>query len=263
MRMNWKAALVLGLLVSACAGVQTAPTQEEKLALAPTGKLRGAFFANQPAHATKDPVSGEPKGIAIDLGKELARRLGVPFEPVTYPTPSALAGSIASGQWDIIFTGIIPGRAKELNISAPYVQIEIGYLVAKGGSISDISDVDKPGARIGVLRSGATDVLLTHSLKAATLVRTPTIAAAVDMVRSGKADAVAAVKTVLYPITDRVPGLQVLEGRIAAEDIGIGVPKERAAGASYVRKVVDELKAAGFVKAAVERAGVRGVVAVP
>jgi polar amino acid transport system substrate-binding protein len=74
---------------------------------------------------------------------------------------------------------------------------------------------------------------------------------------------VPAVKTVLYPITDRVPGLQVLEGRIATEDIGIGVPKGRAAGASYVRKVVDELKAAGFVKAAVERAAVRGVVAVP
>lgn len=261
--MNWKAALVLGMLLNACAGIQLAPTQEDQLALAPTGKLRGAFFANQPAHATRDPASGELKGIAIDLGKELARRLGVPFEAVTYPTPSALAGSIASGQWDIIFTGIIPGRTEELYISAPYLQIEIGYLVAKDGSISDIAEADKPGARIGVLEKGATDVLLTRTLRAATLVRTPTIAAAVDMVRSGKADAVAAVKTVLYPITDRVPGLQVLEGRIATEDIGIGVPKGRAAGASYVRKVVDELKAAGFVKAAVERAGVRGVVAVP
>jgi polar amino acid transport system substrate-binding protein len=261
--MNWKAALVLGMLLNACAGIQLAPTQEDQLALAPTGKLRGAFFANQPAHATRDPASGELKGIAIDLGKELARRLGVPFEVVTYPTPSALAGSIASGQWDIIFTGIIPGRTEELYISAPYLQIEIGYLVAKGGSISDISEADKPGTRIGVLEKGATDVLLTRTLRAATLVRTPTIAAAVDMVRSGKADAVAAVKTVLYPITDRVPGLQVLEGRIATEDIGIGVPKGRAASASYVRKVVDELKAAGFVKAAVERAGVRGVVAVP
>lgn len=263
MRMNWKAALALGLLLNACAGVQSAPTQEEKLALAPTGKLRGAFFANQPAHATKDPASGELKGIAIDLGTELARRLGVTFEAVPYPTPSALAGSIAWGQWDIIFTGIVPARAKELYISAPYVQIEIGYLVAKGGSVSDISEADKPGVRIGVLEKGATDVLLTRTLKAATLVRTPTIAAAVDMVRSGKADAVAAVKTVLYPITDRVPGLQVLEGRIAVEDIGIGIPKGRAAGASYIRKVVDELKAAGFAKAAVERAGVRGLVAVP
>ena len=261
--MNWKAALVLGMLLNACTGVQLTPAQEDQLALAPTGKLRGAFFANQPAHATRDPASGELKGIAIDLGKELARRLGVPFEPVTYPTPTALAGSIASGQWDIIFTGIIPGRAEELHISAPYLQIEIGYLVAIGGSISDISEADKPGSRIGVLEKGATDVLLTRTLRAATLVRTPTIAAAVDMVRSGKADAVAAVKTVLYPITDRVPGLQILEGRIATEDIGIGVPKGRAAGASYVRKVVDELKAAGFVKAAVEKAGVRGVIAVP
>ncbi len=83
------------------------------------------------------------------------------------------------------------------------------------------------------------------------------------MVRSGQADAVAAIKTVLFPITDRLPGLQILDGRIEVEDIGIGVPKGRAVGASYVRKLVDELKAEGFVKAAVERAGVRGLVAAP
>ncbi len=263
MRMNSTAAVVLGLLLNGCAGVQTAPTQAEKEALAPTGKLRGAFLANQPAHATKDPTSGELKGIAIDLGKELARRIGVPFEVVTYPTPSALVGSITSGQWDIIFTGIIPARVKELDFSAPYVQIEIGYLVVKGSSILNISEVDRTGGRIAVLEKGATDVLLTPTLKAATLVRTPTIAAAVEMVRSGQADAVAAIKTVLFPITDRLPGLQILGGRIAVEDIGIGVPKGQAVGASYVRKLVDELKAEGFVKAAVERAGVRGLVAAP
>jgi len=263
MRKNWIAAAVLGLLLNGCAGVQTAPTQAEKQALAPTGKLRGAFLANQPAHARKDPASGELQGIAIDLGRELARRIGVPFEAVTYPTPAALVGSIKSGQWDIIFTGIIPSRAKDLDFSAPYIQIEMGYLVGKGSSISNISQVDRPGVRIAVLEKGATDFLLTPTLKAATLVRTRTIAEAVDMVRSGQADALAAIKTVMFSITDRFPGLRVLDGRIGVEDIGIGVPKGRADGAGYIRKAVDEVKAEGFVKATVERAAVRGLVAAP
>lgn len=263
MRTNWIAASVLGLLLNGCAGVQTAPTQEERQALAPTGKLRGAFLANQPAHATKDPTSGELKGIAIDLGKELARRIEVPFEVVTYPTPAALFGSINSGQWDIIFAGIIPPRVKDIDFSAPYIQIELGYLVAKASSILNISEVDRPGVRIVVLDKGATDVLLTPTLKAATLVRTPTIAEAVEMVRSGRADALAAIKTVLFPTTDRLPDLHVLDGRIAVEDIGIGVPKGRAVAAGYTRKFVDEVKAEGLVKAAVERAGVRGLVAAP
>lgn len=262
MRMIWKAALVVGLLLNGCAGVQTAPTQEEKLALAPTGKLRGAFFY-EPAHATKDPASGELKGIAIDLGKELARRIGVPFEAVPYPTPVALFESITSGQWDIAFTGITSARAKDLDFSAPYVQIEIGYLVAKGSSIANISGVDRPGVRIAVVEKGGTDALLAPTLKAATLVRTPTLADGVELLRSGKADAVAGIKTVLFPMTDRFPDLQVLDGRIGVLDIGIGVPKARPVGASYVWKFADEMKAEGFVKAAVERAAVRGLVAAP
>lgn len=263
MRTIWIAASVIGLLLNGCAGVQTAPTQQEREALAPTGKLRGAFLANQPAHATKDPTSGELKGIAIDLGKEMARRLGVPFEVVTYPTPAAVVGSITSDQWDILFAGIVETRTKDLDFSAPYIQIEIGYLIAKASNISSISDVDRPGVRIAVVEKGATDVLLTPTLKAATLVRTPTVADAAEMVSSGRADACAAIKTVLFPITDRLPDLRVLDGRIAVADIGIGVPKGRAVAAGYIRKLVDELKAEGFVKAAVERAGVRGLVAAP
>lgn len=257
------AALLLGLVLNGCASTQTAPTQEEKLALAPTGKLRGAFLANQPAHATKHPISGELQGVAIDLGRELARRIGVPFEVVTYPTPAGLVGSINSNKWDIIFAGIVPTRVKDLDFSAPYVQIEMGYLVAKGSSVTNVSDVDNPRVRIAVVDRGGTDVLLTPTLKAATLIRTPTIADAVETVSSGRAEAVAAIKTVLFPIADRSPGLHILDGRIAAEDVGIGVPKGQAAAAGYIRKFVDEVKAQGFVKATVERHGVRGLVAAP
>jgi polar amino acid transport system substrate-binding protein len=52
-----------------------------KKALAPTGKLRVGLQLNAPTQAIKDPSTGELKGVGVDLGHELARRLEVPFEP--------------------------------------------------------------------------------------------------------------------------------------------------------------------------------------
>ncbi len=46
-----------------------------RAALAPMGKLRVAFLLG-PIYATKNSATGELKGVAIDLGEELARRLG-------------------------------------------------------------------------------------------------------------------------------------------------------------------------------------------
>ena len=43
--------------------------------IAPTGKLRVAFVS-VPIYATKDAATGELKGVAIDLGKELAHQIG-------------------------------------------------------------------------------------------------------------------------------------------------------------------------------------------
>jgi polar amino acid transport system substrate-binding protein len=259
---EWVLASVLGLLLSGCAGVP-APSQEVKQALAPTGKLRAGLLSNNPVHATKDPNSGELKGVAIDLGNELARRLGVPLEVVTYRTAAEIVNSAPSGQWDIVFLGIIPERAKTVDFSAPYAQIEMGYLVPAGSSMSTVSEVDRPGIRIAVQEKGAADVLLTPTIRNATLVRGSTFADGVEMLRSGKADAVAGIKTFLLPASDRLSGSRVLEGRISVEEIGIGVPKGRDLSTAYVRKFVDEAKSTGLVKAALERAKVRGLLPAP
>ena len=74
MRASWMMTVLLGLLVSLFAGIHTAaaqtrPTADERQALSPTGKLRVGFLLNNPVHATKDPVSGELRGVSIDIGR--------------------------------------------------------------------------------------------------------------------------------------------------------------------------------------------------
>lgn len=257
------AATILGFVLVGCSSMPMGPTPEEKQAVAPTGKLRAGMLANNPVHAIKDPSTGALKGVAFDIAGELARRLGVPLEVATYETLPKLIDSAQTGASDVIFVGISPERAKKVDFSASYARVEMGYLVAKGASVSAISEVDRPKVRIAVQQKGAADVLLTSTLKEATLVRSPTISDAVELVRSDKADALAGIKTFLFPASDKLPGSRVLDGHIAVEDLGIGVPKGREAGAAYVRKVVDEMKSQGFIKAAIERSGVRGLMTSP
>lgn len=262
MNSKWILASAIGFLLS-CANSPLMPTYEERQALAPTGKLRLGFLANNAVHATKDPNSGELRGPAIDLGKELARRLGVPFEPVQYRTVKEMVSSVSKGEWDVISIGINAERVNTMDFSAPYSQIESGYLVGKDSRISTFSEVDRPGVRIAVLEKGDSDVLLSRTLKQATLVRTSSFADAIEMVKSGKADTAAFLKTGLYPAADQFPGSRILEGRIQLQDIAIGVPKGREVSARYVRKFVDELKAQGFIKQSIDRASVRGLMAAP
>src|SRR5712691_9497360 len=47
--------------------------------IAPTGKLRAAINLGNAVLAQKGP-DGAPKGVSVDLSRELARRLGVPIE---------------------------------------------------------------------------------------------------------------------------------------------------------------------------------------
>ena len=263
MRIKLIAAAILGFILIGCAGKPAGPTQAEKQGLAPTGKLRAGMLANNPVHAIKNPSTGELKGVAFDIANDLARRLGVPLEVVTYETLPKLINSAQTGEADIIFVGISPERAKKVDFSAPYARVEMGYLVSKSAPISNISEVDRPKVRIAVQQKGAADVLLTSTLKHATLVRSPSISDAVEQVRTDKADGLAGIKTFLFPASDKLPGSRVLDGHIAVEDLGIGVPKGRELGAAYVGKFVDQIKSQGFVKAVVDRSGVRGLMAAP
>ena len=160
--------------------------------------------------------------------------------------------------------GINAERATVMDFSAPYMEVEQGYLVRAGVPIGTASDVDKTGIRIGVLEKAGADMYLSRTLKNAVLVRTQSVAELYALLGAEKADVIAATKTTLFGAAESRPGSRVLDGRILVEPIGTGVPKGRdTAAAMYVGKFVEEAKAEGLVTAAIERAGLRGVVVAP
>src|SRR3954462_8153641 len=108
-------AVVVGLLAAGCASNASTPTQGGRQSLAPTGKLRVALYTGAPASIIQGATLDESKGVGFDLGKELARRIGLPFEPVVYPSPGAIMLGRNSGEWDLAFFGPTPERDNVLN----------------------------------------------------------------------------------------------------------------------------------------------------
>ncbi|MFZ9561054.1 MAG: hypothetical protein ACO273_02090 [Burkholderiales bacterium] len=84
-------ALLGALLMTACA--TTLPVPPAVIAdLAPNGKLRAGIKLQNTLLKAKGP-NGEPKGVAVERVRELARRLNVPQEIMPYTSAGATAGA--------------------------------------------------------------------------------------------------------------------------------------------------------------------------
>lgn len=256
-------AVVFGLFLAGCTALQGGVDADTRSALAPTGKLRVAFLS-APIYVAKDPATGELKGVAVDLGKDLAQRVNVPFDAVVYPNFSELMSGAASGQWDVALMGVDPERAKVVNFSAPFMNVEQGFLVRAGVTIATASAVDVPGVRVGVLEKSSLDAFLSKTLKNATIIRAKTLAENYALLDGGKTDVMAATKPALFGAAASRPGTRVLDGGLPSDPVGMAVPKGRDAAASaYVGRFVEDAKATGLINSAIERAGLRGVVVAP
>jgi len=231
--------------------------------LAPTGKLRVGVNMSNFLLTAKDPATGEPRGVAVDLGRELGRRLGVPVEIIPYPNPGALADAVTTGVWDVGFLAAEPQRANEIAFTAAYVEIEATYLVPPGSPLKAIAEVDRKGVRIAVPEKSAFELYLTRSLKHAELVRMKGADNAFKQFVSDKLDALAGLKPRLVKDAENLAGSRILDGRFTAVQQAIGTPKGRDAGAKYLREYVEDIKARGLVARTIENNGVRGLSVAP
>lgn len=250
--------VVLGLVLIGCAGMQAAPTPEVKQVLAPGGKLRVGLYSGGPTSVIPGATPGETKGVGHDLGKELARRMGVKFEPVIYPNPGALLKGGTAGEWDAAFVAATPEREKSFLLTPPFLFVEHGYLVPAGSLFAKMEDVDQPGSRVGAPEGGSINAVLKRVLKHATVTNSAGLAGGIEMLKAGQVDVFAANKANLYEMSDKLPGSKVLPGQLDLDRIAIAVPKGREAGLGYLTGFTRDAKAKGLVEAAVKRAGLRG-----
>ncbi|HEX5611063.1 MAG TPA: ABC transporter substrate-binding protein [Burkholderiales bacterium] len=231
--------------------------------LAPTGTLRAGLNRSNFLLVAKDSPDDAPRGVAVDMAREIARRAELPVMFVCYESPGKMADAIKTGAWDIAFFAVEPARAGEIDFTTAYVEIEATYLVPAGSPLKTLADVDRPGVRISVSGRSAYDLYLTRNLKHAELLRADGIDASYERFVAEKLDALAGLRPKLVDEVAKLPGAKILEGRFTAIQQAIGVPKGKTGVAQWLQQFVDEVKASGFVAELIERHGARGLTVAP
>jgi len=252
------AALIAISPLAGCVSGSNVVAPEVQRVLAPSGRLRVGLYVGSPTSLVGDPADPTAKGIGLDLGRDLARRLGVPFEPVVFPRNDDVQRAAKEGRVHVVFTNATPARAADHDFTSPFLQVEQGYVVPPGSAVVKMSELDRPGARIGVSQGSTSERILGRDLRAASVVPTPSIAGAVEMLGNGRLEAFATNKAVLFEMSDQLPGARVLAERWGTESFAAGIPKGRSSAMPTLQRSLDDMRATGVVARAVARAGVRG-----
>ena len=257
---SWMAAL----MIVAAAGCATSPAVPDaaRAELAPTGKLRAGMNLGNTLFTQRNAASGELSGVAVDVMRELGARLGVPVELVVHATPGEVADAAGKGTWDVAVLAIEQARAQTVNFSPPMTEIEATYLVHKDSALRSVAQVDASGIRISAPEKAGYELYLTRTLRQATLVRSKTIQASIDLFNERRADALAGLKPMLLESVGTMPDARMLEGKFMTVNHGLASPRDRRAAADYLNVFVQDLNASGFVARSIERHRVQGLSAV-
>ena len=262
----------LSVLLSACLNLPhsnnaTAPIKpvsyeaapaDVRQALAPTGALRVGVYPGSPTSWVKDPKTGESVGIALDLGKALAKRLNVPVQVVEFDRVAQVLDALKDGKVDLTFTNATAVRAKDMDFTPPMVRLELGYLVVGSSPLMSVTEVDQAGIRVGVSQGSSSQGVLTQTFKQAKVVPADSLAKAQAMLNAKQIDAFATNKGILFEMSDTLPGSRVMEGRWGLENLAIAVPKGRDAGGAFVQSFAKDMAQNGDLDKAIRRSGLRG-----
>ncbi|MGJ4951589.1 ABC transporter substrate-binding protein [Bradyrhizobium sp. HKCCYLS20291] len=255
----WVRVAAAALLVWITAAPGHAADADIAQVMAPSGHLRAGLYPGTPTSVLPDGTDN-PRGVGYAIGKEMARRLHVDYEPVVFTKNAEVLEAIKTGAVDVVFTNASAARAKEMDFGPVYLEIELGYLVPDGSALSNAGDVDASGRKVGVTTGSTSDATLGRELKEATLIRSPTLKDAVALLKDHEIDAFATNKATLFEMAEQVPGSRVLDGRWGEERHAIAIPKGRDAARDFLRDFTAEIRSSGLVSAAAERAGLKGTI---
>ncbi len=255
--MNKIVAAMAGLLFLASCASTPSVSPQVRANLAPTGKLRAGINYANAIVATRDPDTGELRGVSVDLVREVARRIGVPVELHGFNFSGKLADAMNAGGLDIggIAGGAGTGREGSMDFTAGYLQIETTYMVAPGSKIRTIAEVDRPGVTVGVADKSAFRPFLAKNLKQAKLLTGPGNPTAFELLRTGQVEVLAGLRHQLMEVQGKLPGARVLDGRFLVVEQTLAIPKGREAGLKFLRDFIEEAKASGFIAQSLAKSG--------
>lgn len=225
--------------------------------LIPAGRLRaGVAFAPSPSplFVVKD-AGGAPQGVTVDLAEALAKELGVPLELLVAPNTGELVDALEAGRIDVSFMPIDDERKKRIAFGPAYFEVESTYMVTQGSGIRTVAEVDRAGVRVVGISNTTTIRAAGRSLKNTTVQAAPSIGEAMELMKTGKADAFALSRDSLPPFVKQLPGSHMVEGGFQFTGVAVAVGKDKPQALATVTAFLERAKKSGLVKDAFTRAG--------
>jgi len=219
--------IILGLVVVLAVGAVTGCGQEEENPGDEAGNGQGTFtFAMSGLYKPFNfqDGSGELVGFDVEIGTEIAKRMGMEADPVTNPWDTLLMG-LNAGKFDAIIgsMAITAERQEQADFSRPYYRSGAQVFVAAGNNeIKTEEDIrDK---NIGVVKNSTFSEAAMEYTENVT--EYDSDLTALQDLGTGRLDAV---------ITDQMVGLRVMkEGAMDIKDVGeplwldeMGIPVQK------------------------------------
>lgn len=252
-------ALLLSLLLSLGAAANESAMKE----LAPNGKLRvGVVFA--PVMSTffvLKEADGKPRGVTVDIGAALAKKLNLPVEFVLYPNSGLVTDAVESGAVDVGFMPVDEQRRNRLAIGPDYVRAESTYMVTAASGAKSVEDVDKAGMRVIGIANTTTIRAAERSLKNTKITAVTSVDDAIAAMKDGRADAFALGRDSLPPYVKQVPGSRMTDGHFQQMGIAIATQKGKPQALAAITEFMNAAKKDGTVRKALDAGGFEDPVA--
>jgi polar amino acid transport system substrate-binding protein len=226
--------------------------------LAPTGKLRLAIAVSPSPSAQFAIQDGNTyRGVAVTLGRALAAKLGVPLEIIPHQASGEIQNSAASNRWDVAFLPVDDERKKFVDFGNAYHLLQSTFLVGSNSKIQSVKGADAKGIGLGGVANTATFRAAKKATPNATHIDFSGVDAAVAAMREGKIEGIALSRESLSGLLGKIAGARILDDAFLNSSTAVCVPKGKPAALAYVSEFIEEAKASGLVRKALDEMGLK------
>jgi polar amino acid transport system substrate-binding protein len=227
--------------------------------IAPTGKLRVAIAISPAGGAfwsTRNETGGYA-GVPVDLGKEMAARLGVAVEYVAYQNSGQITDAVATGAWDVSFLPKDPEREARMSFGPVYDVSDETYIVKAGSLATNFATLDQPGVKVAAVNNTTTMRGAIAHLKNARVSGYQTYDQIFALLKSGEIDAFALSREQLNGMAKKIPGTRVLDQTFRQAITAVAVPLNHPLALAFVTKFMTEATANGTLRKAYDDNGLK------
>jgi polar amino acid transport system substrate-binding protein len=250
------AGLILGvsMMMSGSASADALKDQ-----LFPTGKLRVAIGISPAggAYWSTKTEGGGYAGVPVDLGKEMAARLGVPVEYVAYQNSGQITDSASKGSWDVTFLPKDPERETKMSFGPIYEVADATYIVKAGSSVTNFVVLDQPGIKVAAVNNTTTMRGAVAHLKNAKVTGYQTYDEIFGLLKGGEIDAFALSRDQLNAMAKKIPGTHVLDETFKQTVTAVAVPLDHPQSLAFAAKFMTDAETNGMLRKAYDNNGLK------